>query len=43
MRDVAERKNTLLGCMLRPDKDLATYGVGEPSPMAWLFRVSLLS
>lgn len=42
MRDVAEIKNTLLGCMLRLDKGLATCGVGEPSPMAWLSRVLLL-
>lgn len=29
--------------MLKPEKDLATCGVGEPSPMASLSRVFLLS
>lgn len=43
MRDVAERKNIMVGCMLRMDQDLATCGVGEPSPMAWLSGVLFLS
>lgn len=43
MRDVAERKNILVGCMLRMDQDLATCVVGEPSPIAWLSWLLFLS
>lgn len=41
MRDVAEKENTALECVIRPDVDLAIRGVGEPSPSARLPRLLL--